>query len=223
MTVRSLTRASFLATLAGMVALAAAPEAQAARNGEAEGYVQENASAALRTLGDRTLSATQREQTFSRLMAQFSDMPRIAVWVLGRYGAQLRADAALRAEWERTFQDYAIATYEDRLERFSGSAIRVVSSTELVPGRTVDVVSQVVPRGQTRPMVVNWRLNRTGEVWRVFDVQVEFDNGDAIWLGQRQQADFLAALGGNDGDIRALITDVRRLTASMRQRIMARN
>lgn len=223
MTARSLTRAAFLAALASLAALAAAPEAQAARNADAEGYVQENATAALRTLGDRTISATQREQTFYRLMAQFSDMPRIAVWVLGRYGPQLRADATVRTEWTRAFQDYAIATYEDRLERFSGSAIRVTGSTELVPGRTVDVVSEVIARGQTRPMVVRWRLNRTGEVWRVFDVQVEFDNGDAIWLGQRQQADFLAALDSNNGDIRALITDVRRLTASMRQRIMARN
>ncbi len=63
-------------------------------------------------MGDRSVPAAQRRQTFNALMAQFADMPRIANFVLGRYGPQLRADAALRAEWTRTFQDYAIAVYE---------------------------------------------------------------------------------------------------------------
>jgi ABC-type transporter MlaC component len=154
-------------------------------------------------------------------MSQFADMPRIANFVLGRYGAQLRADAALRAEWNRTFQDYAIAVYEAQLEQYSTSTLRVVNSIERVPGRDVIVVSEMSPRGSSRPLRVQWRMLLTGDTWKVVDVSL-IDNGSEIWLAQQQQRDFLAALDRNNGDIHALITTVRGQTASMRQRILAR-
>ena len=200
--------------------LALAPPAHAARDPEAEQYVAENASVALRTLGDRSVPQAQRQQTFNRLMAQFSDMPRIANFVLGRYGAQLRADPALRAEWARTFQDYAIAVYEVRLEQYSGSAIRVVNSIERVEGRDVIVVSEMTPRGAARPLRVQWRILRSGEAWKVVDVSLVLE-GNEIWLAQQQQRDFLALLDGNDGDIHALMAELRRLTAGLRQRTLA--
>lgn len=219
MSVRTLTRTAFLAALASIAAFAAAPPAHAARNAEAERYVQEHASAALAALGDSSLTATQKQETFNRLVTQFSDMPRIAVWVLGRYGAQLRADATLRREWTEAFQTFAITTYEYQLNRLSGSALRVVGSTELTPNQTVDVTSEITPRGQTRPTTVRWRINRSGQGWKVFDIQLVTDNGDAIWLGQLQQQEFLAQLGSNGGDIRAVLRRVQTQTASMRERM----
>lgn len=217
----SITRAGFVAAMLSMGVLAAAPDAHAARNGDAERYVQENAEAALRALASGG-SATQRRQTFNHLMAQFADMPRIANFVLGRYGTQLRSDAALRAEWTRAFQDYAIAVYEDRLERFSGSAINVTGSVERVPGRDVVVASELQPRAGGRPTQVQWRLLRSGNVWKVVDVSLVID-GNVIWLAQQQQRDFLAALDRNNGDIRGLMADLQQVTASMRERVVARS
>ncbi|MGQ0533727.1 MAG: MlaC/ttg2D family ABC transporter substrate-binding protein [Caulobacteraceae bacterium] len=222
MATRSFTRAAFIAALAGAGLVATAPIAHAARDQAAEQYVQESASRALETLGDRSLSATQRQQTFTRLMSDFADMPRISTYVLGRYGGELRANAALRSEWRNTFQAYAIATYETRLERFSGSSIRVTGS-RIVREGVVDVASQVTPHGQDRPMLVQWRLYRSGGGWKVFDLQLAFEGGNAIWLGAQQQLDFLAILDRNNGDIQALMTVLRGQTASMRQRIVARS
>lgn len=219
---KSLTRTAFLAALAGAAAFAAAPSAQAARNTEAEAYVQQHASAALAALGDPALTGPQKQQTFYRLVQQFSDMPRIALWVLGRHGAQLRADAALRQQWTSVFQDFAIATYEYRMNRYSGSVLQVVGSNELTPNQVVDVTSEVIPRGQTQTTIVRWRLNRSGQGWKVFDIQVRAQNGDTIWLGQLQQQDFLAELGSNGGDIRALMTQIQAQTDTMRQRVAAR-
>lgn len=216
------TRAAFLAGMLGLGVLTIAPDAHAARNAEAERYVQENAAAALRTLGDRSVSSAQRRQTFDRLVTQFSDMPRIANFVLGRYGTQLRADATLRADWNTTFREYSIAVYEDRLENFSGGAIRVTDSVERIAGRDVIVSSEITPRGGGRPMPVQWRILRSGNGWKVIDVSLVIE-GNQIWLAQQQQSEFLAVLGRNNGDIRALMTNLRQLTAAMRQRIMARN
>ena len=217
-----MTRAGFFAGMLGMGVLAVATDAHAARNADAERYVQENASAALRTLGDRTVSSAQRRQTFDRLMTQFADMPRIANFVLGRHGAQLRSDAALRNEWNETFREYSIAVYEDRLDAYSGAGIRVTDSIERVAGRDVIVISQIQPRGGSRAMPVQWRLLRSGTVWKVVDVSLILE-GNEIWLAQQQQSEFLAVLGRNNGDIRALMSNLRTLTASMRQRIVARS
>lgn len=222
MTTHKFTRAAFLSGVLSVGILAAAPAAHAARNPDAESYVQENAASALSTLGNRSLSTSQRRQTFDRLMAQFADMPRIAHFVLGRYGSQLRSDASLRNEWTRTFQEYAIAVYEARLTDFSGSAVRVTGSTERVAGRDVIVTSEIVPRSGGRPMTVQWRLLRSGEAWKVVDVSLLFE-GNQIWLAQQQQRDFLAQLDRNNGDIRALMTTIRNQTASMRQQVVARS
>lgn len=220
-TLNTFTRAAFLSGVLSLGLLAAAPEAHATRNTEAETYVQQNAATALHTLGDRSLSSSQRQQTFNRLMSQFADMPRIAHFVLGRYGSQLRSDATLRGEWTSAFQEYAIAVYEVRLGNYGGSAIRVTGSTERVAGRDVIVTSELAPNDGGRPMTVQWRLLRSGEAWKVVDVSVVLE-GNQIWLAQQQQRDFLAQLDRNNGDIRALITTIRGQTASMRQRVMAR-
>ncbi len=219
---RSLTRAAFLAGVIGVSTLAIAPNAYAARNGDAERYVQDHATAALQSLGDTRVASAQRRQQFDRLMAQFADMPRIANFVLGRYGAQLRSDTALRSEWTRTFQDYTVAVYEDQLQGFTGSNVNVSTSVERIPGRDVIVTSSLQPRAGGRPTTIQWRLLRSGEVWKVVDVSLLVD-GNQIWLAQQQQQDFLSRLDRNNGDIRALMATVRGQTASMRQRILARS
>ncbi len=221
MTSALLTRSMFLALALSAGLAVTAPPAHAARNAEAEQYVQQNASAALGALRQSGTSAAQRTQTFNRLMAEFADMPRIAQFVLGRYGAQLRSEPELRQEWVSAFQAYAIAVYEDRLQSYNG-AIRVTGSVERIAGRDVIVNSELQPLDGGRPLPVQWRLLRSGSAWKAVDVSLILD-GNQIWLAQQQQRDFLAQLDRNNGDIRELITTIRELTASMRQRVMARN
>jgi phospholipid transport system substrate-binding protein len=194
--------------------------AAAARNTEAEQYVQANASQALEMLSNRA-SADARQQAFQRLMTQFADVPRIATFVLGRYAGQLRSDPALRSEWMAVFQDYSNAVYEDQLDRYRGNAIRITGSIERVPGRDVVVQSVVAPRGQSRPLPVQWRILRSGNVWKVVDVSLVLE-GNEVWLAQQQQRDFLAQLDRSNGDIRVLIASVRRATAQMRANIRGR-
>lgn len=214
---RPVTRATFLSGLFGLGALAVAPNAHAARNSDAESYVQANATAALAALADN--NATQRRQQFQRLMTQFADMDRIATYMVGRYSPALRADADLRREWRAAFQDFAIATYESQFQNLSGGAVRVTGSEERVAGRDVIVASEVrPPRGSTMP--VQWRVLRSDAGWKVMDIAV---GRDAVWLGQIQQRQFLAQLDDNNGNVRALINDLRGRTTAMRERPSVRS
>jgi phospholipid transport system substrate-binding protein len=205
--------------LVGLGALTLAPAAHAARNTEAENYVQANATQALAALANT--NSTQRRQTFNTLIQRFADMPRIAGFVLGRYGQQLRNDAALRSEWVSAFEEYSIAVYELRLGAFNGSTVRVVGSIERGPDDVI-VQSEMVPRGAGRAQPVEWRLIRRNGVWKVNDVSVILE-GNQIWLAQQQQGEFLSRLDRNNGDVRALVTDIRQRTASIRERVAARN
>jgi phospholipid transport system substrate-binding protein len=215
-----LTRAGIVAGLALATLALSAPNAAAARNPEAEAYVHTHANAALASLSNRT-SPDARQQVFSELMARFADVPRIAMFVLGRYGLQLRNDPALRAEWMAVFLDYSNAVYEEQLDRYRGNEIRITGSVERIPGSDVIVRSEVLPRGQARPLPVQWRILRSGDGWKVLDVSLVLD-GNEIWLAQQQQRDFLAQLDRTQGDIPALIRSVRQTTAQMRERIRTR-
>jgi phospholipid transport system substrate-binding protein len=218
----SITRTAFLSALVGAGILVTAPSAFAARDTAAEAYVQQNASQALATLGNRGVTGAERQRLFDVLMRQFSDMDRIAMFVVGRYSTQLRADPALRTQWINTFKDYAVAVYEDQLTAYSGSNIRVTGSTERIPGRDIVVNSEITPRGQ-RALPVQWRLLRTGDAWKVFDVSLIFEGGNQIWLAQAQQLDFLSQLDQTHGDVHALIARVQQTTASLRQHAQATN
>jgi phospholipid transport system substrate-binding protein len=215
-----LTRGGFLAAFAAAALILGAPSAHAARNPEAEAYVNTHANAALASLSNRA-SPDARQQVFSELMNRFADVPRIAMFVLGRYSTQLRGDADLRNEWLAVFLDYSNAVYEDQLDRYRGNEIRVTDSIERIPGSDVIVRTEVVPRGQSRPLPVQWRILRAGNAWKVVDVSLVLE-GNEIWLAQQQQRDFLAQLDRTQGNIRGLIASVRQTTAMLRQRIRAR-
>ncbi len=222
MTARTLTRAGFIAAATSALSLAMAPLAEARRDPQAEAYVQTNASTALATISDARLSADERKRQFAVLMDRFSNVSEIAGRVLGPYGRTVFADPQLRADWVAAFREYAFATYETRLARYRGNAVRVVDSNELVAGRRVEVLTHIVPRGETRPLPVRWRLNRSGESWKVVDVSLVLDGGE-IWLAEQQRQEFLAYLDRNNRDVRALIGAVREMTSSMREQAMARN
>jgi len=218
---RSLTRAAVLAGMMGLGVFAAAPAAYAQRNNEAEAYVQANATEALAALANRNVSPSQRQQTFNQLIQRFADMPRIAGFVLGRYAAQLRNDAALRQEWTQAFEAYSIAVYELRLGAFDGSTVRVTGSTSRSADDVI-VQSEMVPRAGGRAQPVQWRLIRRGGVWKVNDVSVILE-GNQIWLAQQQQGEFLSRLDRNNGDVRDLTNDIRQRTVSIRERVASRN
>jgi phospholipid transport system substrate-binding protein len=220
-TARSFTRAAIVAGMISLGALASAPAAYAVRNTEAENYVQANATRALAALGDNSVSETQRQQTFNTLIQRFADMPRIAGFVLGRYGAQLRNDAALRNQWIEAFEDYSIAVYDLRLGAFNGSTVRVIGSIERSADDVI-VQSEMVPANGGRAQPVEWRLIRRNGVWKVNDVSVILD-GNQIWLAQQQQGEFLARLDRNNGNVADLVADLRQRTASIRDRVASRN
>lgn len=214
----TLTRRIVAALMFG-VAVASATPAYADK--AAEDYVAKNAPLALAALNAKGQSPTERQVAFGKLFDQFADLPRIADFVLGRYARTARADPALYADWVQTYRDYSIAVYQDQLDQYRGNQIRILpgSKDATINGRFYSVVRSEILRPGQKPLQVQWRLLRGADgAFRVVDVAVQFEE-NIVWLAIQQQADNLAFLDRNKGDVRALIADVKRQTATMRARI----
>lgn len=201
-----------------VLAIAANPApgwAVAARDAAVEEFVQVNGTHVLLALGSLELDHLGRSRAFAAAMQDFADFQRISAFVLGRYSAQVRNDPLLLRDWTEAFRAFALANYEFRLDRFRGRTLRVTGSSNRIAGRDVVVTTELVGDAATRTRRLEWRMLRGNSGWKAVDVGVVLNNGDLVWLAQQQQAQFLAELGANGGDIRALIARVRQSTAAL--------
>lgn len=194
------------ATAAGAAMLAGAAFADA----RTEAYVEENANEVLRTLNDPSLDAEDRTEAFSRYMDQFTDLDAVSNFVIGRYARQF-SEAEL-ADYRQAFRTYALAVYENELDRYRGESVEVIGSFDRTPRDSI--VNTRIPREGGPAMDVRWRvLNRGGE-YQVVDVALNIE-GNLIWLAIEQRAQFLALLDRTNGSSDALIAKIREMTDTL--------
>lgn len=175
-----------------------------------EAYVEENANEVLRTLNDPTLDASARTAAFEDYMDQFTDLDAVSNFVIGRYAREF-SEAEL-AEYREAFRAYALAVYENELDRYRGERVEVIGSFDRTPRDSI--VNTRIPREGGPPMDVRWRvLNRDGE-FQVVDVALNIE-GNLLWLAIEQRAQFLALLDRTNGSSEALIAKIREMTDTL--------
>ena len=199
---------------ASPLALVAAPAvAQASHNHgdpSAEAFVQTQASRAISILNDRSAGSSAKSQTFYTFVNQVADVPRITNFVLGRYRRQITP--AQYQQFADVFRQYADNIYETRLGDYHGESLRVTGSLVHAPGDVV--VSTLVTGGDFKGQpVVNWRVIRGAEGWKVVDVQAQ-----GVWLAVVEQQDFTSTLANSNGDIEVLINQLRAQAVSRTSR-----
>jgi len=195
--------------------LAFAPLAHGETSSEA--FVRKNLGIAFQQLNDKSLDDAERAARFAALMDEFADLPRIAEFVLGKYSAKLRQDPALYREWRDTFREFAVTVYQGQLDQYTGESFKVLPSPRETRrnDKRYSIVSTQIVRDNGKVLDVDWRLIETDGNWRVVDVALK--SGESIvWLSLTQQTEFLSILRKNNGDIPALIEEVKQRTASIR-------
>ena len=174
-------------------------------DGDAETFVQTEATKVLQVLNDRSMNLAQKKQTFHGVVDQIADVPRITSFVLGKYRRSVTDDQY--NAFTAAFRDYADSVYETRLGEYSGQTLRVTGSIVRQPGDVV--VSSEVTGGGKPPAPVNWRVIRGPNGYRAVDVQVA-----GVWLAITEQQDFVSTLDNHGGNIDVLIKQLRRNTAA---------
>ena len=208
--------AAFTAAIAVSFALHSTP---AHADASSEAYVQSNASSAMNAL-NAAGSASERSNKFGTLMEEFADLNEIALMVLPRaQKIQLTQDAKLRHEWVGAFREYAMATYEDQLDRYRGGDLKVTGSKDsVINGKTRSRVRTEMSQNNATPLIIYWYLERRPQGWQVTDVGL--GSGDSeIKLAIMQRDQFAATLQKNGGDMKKLINTLKTQTATMRDRI----
>ena len=192
--------------LAALAALASPAYADA----KTEAYVQKNASEVLASLNDPSLNADERTAKFNSYMDEFTDMKAVANFAIGKYARRF-TDAEL-AKYQQVFRDYALAVYEHELDAYRGEAVVVKDSVDRSP--TDSIVNTVIRRQDGKDMDVRWRvLSRDGQ-YQVVDVALNLD-GNLIWLGIEQRAQFIALLDRTNGSAQALIEKIEGMTKTL--------
>jgi len=183
---------------AGALTLLFAPVAVAAA--PAEDFVSGNIKAGFEILNDQGASPAERRQHFAAFLLGLTDVKRVALFLLGRYGAAA-APADLDA-YVAAYQDYVMALYQSYFARYAGQSLHVTASRERAPGDFIVTTNMV--GANTAPMEIDFRVRTDGAKPVLVDLGVA-----GVWLALAQRDEFLAVLGQNNGDIKALSAHLR--------------
>lgn len=214
----SLTRRLALFATAILSLLVLTTSAAMAAQSSSEAFVQQNLGEAFKQLNDPGLAPAQRAERFGALMDKFADLPRIADFVVGKYSAKLRQDPALYREWRDTFREFAVTVYQGQLDQYTGERFTVTPGAKETKrnNKTYAIVATQIYRANGQVLNVDWRLiSAEAGGWRVVDVALH-SGESTVWLSLTQQSEFLSFLNDHNGDVRALIADVKARTSAIR-------
>lgn len=193
-----------LVALVGLGALSQARPAlaQAARDPQAEQFVQTRAQRVITVLADKNESLAQKKATFHQAIDQLADVPKITNFVLGKYARTITPDQ--RQRFATAFRVYAESVYQNRISDYHGEVLKVTGSTVRKPGDVI--VNTTISGGQVgQPLPVAWRVMGGGTSWKVVDVQFK-----GVWLAITQQQDFVSTIDNAGGNIDVLISQLQR-------------
>jgi phospholipid transport system substrate-binding protein len=186
-------RLFLLATAAGSFGFSTAPAWAA---DPAETFVATNIQQGFDILNDQSLSVAQRRERFAAFVIALTDVRRVAMFLLGRY-ASTATPADLEA-YVAAYQDYILAVYQSYFSQYAGQSLRVIESRERAANDYV--VRTMITGSNAVPMEIDFRVRTDGAKPVLVDMGLA-----GIWLALAQRDQFVAVLGQNKGDIKALI------------------
>jgi len=171
---------------------------------DAAQFVRSFGDQAIAMLSDPALGPEDREREFRRLLTDGFHLELIGRFVLGRHWR--RASDEERAEFQRLFEDYVVASYAQQLANYAGE--QLVIERGQVKGERGALVSSRITRPHGDPIQVEWRLRRAGESWKIIDVMVE-----GISMAVTHRSEFSSVIGSHGGRIDGLLEVLRGKTA----------
>jgi len=202
---------SFVKTTAaalGALTLMAMP---AFADAKTEAYILKNANEVLQTLNDPSLNSASRTVKFNEYMQQFTDLDAVSNFVIGKYARRF-TPAEIKA-YRDAFHEYALTVYEVQLDAYRGEEIKIAGSVDR--SAKDSIVNSLVKRVDGEEVDVRWRVLNRGGKYQVVDVALNIE-GNLIWLGIEQRAQFLALLDRTNGSSDALIGKINEMTMKLK-------
>lgn len=146
----------------------------------------------LAVLGDPKLDREARRARITDIAYARFDFPTISKLVLARYWK--RFDAAQREAFQKEFKSFLARRYGDKLDQYEHETVAITGERAEKRG-DVTVATQIKSPKANAPILVDYRMRKTGGEWRVIDVKIE---GISLVSNYRDQFHEVLSNGGPD-------------------------
>ena len=168
---------------------------------EPDVFVQSTVNRATDTLsGD--LSKEQRIDELKKIAADTVDIKGIGFYSLGKHRKNLSDDKI--NEYSKVFHEYFMTSFSSRLAEYSNPVIEVNSKEKINENYTI--VSSTLAATEKRPAIkIDWRVyTKNPDKPLIRDLIIE-----GLSLARTQKEEFNSIIQSADGDIEALLTNLR--------------
>jgi len=156
---------------------------------------------------DKSLATDSRkllELVDAKVLPHFN-FTRMTMLAVGRPWRE--ATAAQREQLVKEFRTLLVRTYSTALEQYSDQTIEV-KPANVKPGDSEATVRTQINQPGGQPIAMDYRMERTPQGWKVFDVSIE---GVSIVTTYRSTFAAEVSKGGIDGLIRSIAAQNARL------------
>lgn len=168
---------------------------------KAQKFISDMGDKAISFLSNSSLSQSQKEQEFRKLLTNHFDMNTIGRFALGKNWRN--ASPAQQKEYQRLFKDMVVEVYASRFNEYKGEGFDVASFKD-AGSKDVLVTSYIVPASGQR-VQVDWRVRNKNGDYKIIDVIIE-----GVSMSLTQRSDFSSVIQRNGGDFEMLLAHLRQ-------------
>ena len=168
----------------------------------AEKFIVSLADDAISSLTSKTLTETERQKKFRKLLNSYFDVKGIGKWALGRYWR--KTSESERSEYLVLFENLIVNTYANRFNKYTKEKLTVKGSSSR--GKFALVNSQI-NGGKEKPIRIEWRVVSPNGNYKIFDIVVE-----GVSMIRTQRSEFSSVIRRNGGKIAGLLAALRKKT-----------
>lgn len=132
--------------------------------------VQRLTQAAVDVLRDNQLSADQKRRRLEQIVYPETDFDTIARLVLARNWSRFSPEQ--QAEFVRLFKEHLSVTYGRSIENYHNERVEVTGDHEEARGDWT-VNTKILRGGGAQDILVDYRLRKQGDAWRIIDFVIE--------------------------------------------------
>ena len=165
-------------------------------------FVQSTVNRAAKTLGGN-LTKKERIEKLKEIASETVDINGIGYYTLGSYRKNINDEQI--EQYKILFEQYFLKSFASRLAEYSNPQIEVVSKKKINENYTM--VSSILVSTEQRPEVkIDWRIyTKNSENPKIRDLIIE-----GLSLARTQKEEFSSIIQGNDGDINALFSSLKK-------------
>lgn len=168
---------------------------------KAKQTIEKMGQEAISFLSNASLSQSQKEEEFRKLLNRNFDMDTIGRFALGRNWKV--ANKAQKNEYLRLFEDLVVRVYASRFNDYKGEDFNVVSYKD-TGKKDVTVTSYIVPNSGSK-VQVDWRVRNKNGRYKVIDVVIE-----GVSMSLTQRSDFSSVIQRGGGNVEVLLAHLRK-------------